>query len=869
MRDGTKFIFRLAAVVLLVLAIPSSGSVSAQTPTGTVGIFYIGPEDAIAEAIDQASPYIVRVDRTSLAQVIVINNSPVAGTDATAAPGIAVETLREYGSQVRQPEMGLVVFCGEDYPQSLTDLSSVLGVGAFGLGESRAAAEITPGADGDRLQEAVAWSTAPAIAARTLITNPNLLIPVVSTASQEPVLHRVRGRESGQILIMGAWLSDASNAEWQDWPYYRYLIYRMIMDAGNSAAILDFSDYPVSTVPPGPLRMAIAGASTALVGGTGALFYLARRRLFLHPGDTPEPAGRRLTLQPVSDWDVAGFHRPLAGALAFVFFGVLLVFPLIAYETPIVPGLLFPNRQVYDAWAMVTRWMMIVWALLDFGTGTAATWYFATTHQRYPQQAYRYFQFYVWWQLLTGAAFAAVLGAVIAFVLPQTSIAHLAYYLAIYGLLSVPRILTTFQLYFRALQRLDYERMQVLVVSSTTVILQIGCVMGLRWWGARFPAIGHTIGSVLGFGIGMYLAQWIGFFVGMVQARRAGYPIRELFRPRYSAAAASAILRYGGQLTFGQVAVPIGVLVETTLIARWGGRPWVIDWLALALFAGAYEYLLHGLYRGLMPAMAVAISYEAKTLQRSYVSLAWRYSSWLSLLLFAVLYAIGPRLLVHGLGVSSQNSLRYLAPLLAWGALRWNVGLADRVFEAAKRPATPSWLTIGEVVLRIGTAMLLTPLLELGGLVVSYFIALAARSLVEWVWLQRIGLGSRIYIWQSFIAPGGSALLVYNLLRLADEQLALTGPQSVMLWSIAATLIGLMVHGFLTGVLGGWDEAGIREFERATRISGSGTLPARIMLQIIRGGTRLSPLRERYPIRLQAQANEEARAITYSRPPTT
>ena len=54
----------------LLLLLTNSAPLMAQAPSTGVGVFYIGPEDVVAEAINLAHPYIVRVDQPELAQVI-------------------------------------------------------------------------------------------------------------------------------------------------------------------------------------------------------------------------------------------------------------------------------------------------------------------------------------------------------------------------------------------------------------------------------------------------------------------------------------------------------------------------------------------------------------------------------------------------------------------------------------------------------------------------------------------------------------------------------------------------------------------------------------------------------------------------------
>jgi len=210
----------LCLLVLLALLLGLAPAALAQTPAGTVKVYYIGPADAVAQAIER-SPYVTLVSRPEMAQVFVLN-------DAQLEPA----QLQGIGRQVLREDVGLVIFAGSAFPQSTGDLRALLGVGMFGLAGGRSTPRaLVAGEEPDPLQKALAWVSAPPLCARTVISNPNLLLPIVKTTTGEPVIQRVRGREQTQVFIVGGWLGDASNEQWVHWPYFDYLIYRLLIEA--------------------------------------------------------------------------------------------------------------------------------------------------------------------------------------------------------------------------------------------------------------------------------------------------------------------------------------------------------------------------------------------------------------------------------------------------------------------------------------------------------------------------------------------------------------------------------------------------------------------------------------------------------------
>mgnify|MGYP006910744894 CR=1 FL=1 len=252
--------------MLLALLLGLAPAALAQTPTGTVKVYYVGPADAVAQAIERVAPYVTLVERPEMAQVFVLNDTQL---DPAQLRGIERQVLRE--------EVGLVVFAGPAFPQSTGDLRALLGVGMFGLAGGRSTPRaLATGDEPDPLQKSLAWGSAPPLYARTVISNPNLLLPIVETTAGEPVIQRVRGREQTQVFIVGSWFGDASNEQWAHWPYFDYLIYRLLTEAAGEARVLSVADVPFSPIPHGDVRLGIIGGGVAVVSCALGLMCLSQ-----------------------------------------------------------------------------------------------------------------------------------------------------------------------------------------------------------------------------------------------------------------------------------------------------------------------------------------------------------------------------------------------------------------------------------------------------------------------------------------------------------------------------------------------------------------------------------------------------------------
>jgi len=870
-----------------------------QTASTPVGVYYVGPEDVIAEAIDHAAPYIVRVNQPDLAQVIVINNAPLR------------DSLRVFGAEIQQGRIGLVLFCGPLFPQDIEDLRALLAVSTFGLDQTAIAAPTLPTAVSDPIQDAIAWRSAPEIQARTLITNPNLLRPVVATPAGEGIIQRVRGREQTQALIVSGWYHHPSNEAWTSWAYFDYLVYHLIADAANVGRKLSFADYPPSPAPDGRERWMIAAAGITLILGTGAIYYIARRRLYLRPlldatgaktaeaASTPlppSPATREVspsrereplnTLPEGEGWHQVGFHRPLAGFLTYLPLSLLFFVPLIVYQTVLLPGLWHADPHGLALWESVTLWTMPLWLLLDAGTGVAAVRQFAAHRIRAPERASRYLQLYVWWQLISGALQVGAVCILSATVLPTLQLAHVSYLLLARAAMQFPGILGVFSVAFRAHQRFDYQQFLNLFALLSTPLLQTALTATLIPWSETTVGIGPAAAGSFGLAGGIIGAEILAFALGAILYHHDGHSIRALFVPAFDAATVREILKFGVPWAIGAAIPALGLLLQIEILAEFLTPQdlSIESWRLIVLVAGGFEILLAGLYHSVMPMLAEAHSMAYRALLRYTGSQSMRYGAWFSFYLVAVLGAIGERAwgnssLVAAMGPHYTPAAPWIMAMLAMEALRWIVWLPDRMLEAAGRPGVIGWLSLLEQAVRIGGGVLMIPLWGTPGLLTAYGAGLLIRAVVARIFAGRYLIKSRIYLWQTLVAPAVSAFAVYHLARLVAGPLLATieGAWIMGLLRLGAGLLlpGLLLYAFFTALIGGWDDGSLHELDRASALTSNGigallTLgrPCAWLLKLsVRLGARLSPLHGRYPMSLHTWAQEEAHALTLAQMP--
>ena len=841
---------------LLLLTLPGS-TILAQAPTASVGVFYIGPEDIVAEAINLAHPYIVRVDQPELAQVIVINNAR-----------ISEDGLRFYGDQVRNNRIGLVIFSGNLFPEDLSDLAALMGISTFGMTKLYTPSTVVVEDEVDQLPESVTWSSAPEINARTVISNPNILLPLISTETGQPIIQRVRGREQAQTLIVGGWLDDPSNASWRDWPYYQYLVYRLINDAAGRSRTLKYADFPLSPVPQRNGRWGIAITGIAIIIGTAAVFYLARRFRFMRSSTWQYHTAPQGAYQPGSGgWGSAGFHRPLASMLILLPLNMILFFLLVRYRLHTLPDVIVSDANTLSSWQIIEHWAEVIWLLLDAGTGIAAVKYFASLHVRHPRRAFHYFQFYGWWQLFIGAIQLGIVAILSATIIPGARFAHLTYFILIQSVIRFPGFLTVFVLLFRAMQRLDYEQYLSFFMVYGSVAFQIFTYLIFIESRTALPSINLGQMSIVALGAGLYAAEWLIFILGTFLYLRQGYVLEALILPISDVQAGRHLLGFGIRAALGTLALPLGTLLQISVFKNVLPElsPVWKNWILAVQVAYVFDLLLRHFYQNMMPAFAEAIALNYKTMLRYYMTQGVRYGMWLSVFIFVVFASLGQQIVNIVFTPADSQVGEVILLLLAVTAFRWGIWLVDSLLLASERPGLRSALTILEQILAVGGGLYLAPQWGILGFLSAYAIAFLIRFLLTWILMQRLIIRVHIYIWQTLVSPLISGMLIYYLLHVILEQITLTWQTGFVLTALP---VGLWIYALFSAIFGGWDDAGIRELGRAVRMSGIGKPYAWVLWQCIRLGARISPLHGRFPIAIAGIAEEQATAITYTRSAT-
>jgi O-antigen/teichoic acid export membrane protein len=277
--------------------------------------------------------------------------------------------------------------------------------------------------------------------------------------------------------------------------------------------------------------------------------------------------------------------------------------------------------------------------------------------------------------------------------------------------------------------------------------------------------------------------------------------------------------------------------------------------------------VLQTLTDGVMAAISEAVSHGKRILSTYYAAVSYKWGGLISAFIGAVLVAVAPSFLVGATGPEFHRSALYVVPLAFWGAIQYLAWVGDTVQLGANKPYLKTILTFGEQGTRILFLLLLLTFLQVPALIIAYFIGLLAKGIVSFVVNHKFCFPQKIYIYQSFIAPLLAGGVHFILLR-GVAALVWRGEQvTSMLLFFLAILPSFPVFLFLYGLAGGWDDGTLGELRTAVEMSGGMRRVVWLIWASSAAGARLSPLHNRFPMRIREAAMAEARALTLEKVP--
>jgi len=840
------------ALVISFLTSPSA-ALAADVPLERVRVYYAGPAGNVQEALQLGSQFDI-VSDTAEAQVFVLNGN--------------VPHIEDIVSYIRGGA-GLVLILGPD--MTADQVEKLIGTQVMLEQQNNPISLIEAKATYDSVQKDIIWNSSPQVRERYLLLSQSAtLFPLVLGFEDGSLLLGMKNTRNGRAYILTPFLG-GTNTQFQDWAYFKYLIYYLTVSAAGKAA-QSFADYPYSPVPHKSDRTILAAGMAGMLVISFMAFSLVRRYSLAHPEVLDVLVADRktyITREVSTQWEEIGFHRPLGGFLLILMLGLLLFIPLIIYQNLILPVYILPSAQALGIWGRVVQFFNLAWQFFDMGTSTAFIKFISEYRVHDPRKGIQYGQVFIWWQALSGAVQVALVVLLASTIGSRSAYALYAWSIIIHAFIQIPGFYQVYRHTLTGLQRFDYAQMLDMALNVILpMLVQPIFVTVMYAWGKSHPAFGASTGGLLGMGIAAYAAEALTFTLGWWLYRRLGYNAHLLFLAHFDWQVVKASFRFGVFEMLGSIAWAGGQAAEIWITQSrlinyaevWG------NWGLAQNFIFAYQ-ALSNLFNNLMPSISEAISHGRKLLSQYYEVQAYKWGGIISAFMCAVLLAVADRFILGASGPQFTRAAAYSIPLIIWGAIQYPSWVGDNVQLAANRPYLKSILVTGEQVIRVILALILIKQFQINALIFAYFIGLLTKGILAYFINHRICFPHRFYAWQSLIAPILAGITHYMILRWVTGMIWHQDEISSILIFLVAILPSFPFYAFLYGLFGGWDDETLEELHQAVKLSNFMRPLAWVFWAATALGAHISPLHGRFPIDIRQGALKEASTLTIEKVP--
>lgn len=897
--------------MLLLLLSNAAGAASSEAP---FRLFYQGRETLILQRLE-LDPSTRKVSQLAGAQAAVYQGE-------LPSPGAQLDELKA----CVESGMGLLIVLGNDVDpvslKTLTDgaieqtgmVDAPLGPSHGAAAEKIAASIEYVGPKSDLLNTQISWKSAVRVHERSLLKLGAGATVLVGTTSADPIrpatpiLLRTRvGKgtvyvlnvriEEGDLkarehsyrrMLQGA--QSARNYDFQRFFFFNYLLYCSTRESAGVMPVR-FGRWVAAPVP-GARTIAILLSVFLLILASIAAGFIAARRyskrhpeqlenLYLAQPAQPKPAslGAAAIAQedaeaagaPRGDprWEIVGFHRPLSGFLYNYLLNLVLMIPF-NFVTTFWLDRTFVNPflEARGAGAAVAQLMLFLVPLLDLGTSQAMVKYFAEYRVNEPGRAISYVQFFIWFHLILGILALAVLGLVGAVLLPNTMVAYLSWFVVLDTMTAFPPFYPVFFNLFRALQRFDYAQLMIVLFFVMNPLVAMACAIYGRHWGLMHPVFGEGMGVVMGFAAGAILGNLL---LGVISAsfyHQTGFKLVTIVLAHFDADAMKKSLVYGAKLTAGTVMPFLSWGLVPVIMGSLLPNFLELNEIWLLTYSLTFAYLEGGVYifATLMPAVSEAYSQNMRLLTQRYLDQGLRWGLMVTAMMGGAYVAFSDAFIRGLLPPQFIRAIGVMALIHVFRVFDFATRMPDQVFMGAGRTGTFTWTAIVEHVGRIVLSWYLIKWFGFAGLFYAFIASAALKSLLAWPLMAKMVVEPVFSVWQTFLNPGLAAIGNYLILRaIVDAMWRGPGHLGNTWLVVLICLLGSFpIYMFFSGLLG-WDDTEMTEFKDAVDLVPAPFRSlAAIGYEVVRLGTRISPLHRRFPAKL-ADGIREAAILTASK----
>jgi hypothetical protein len=562
-------------------------------------------------------------------------------------------------------------------------------------------------------------------------------------------------------------------------------------------------------------------------------------------GQKEDNKGNKETSQEL--WEEIGFHRPLGGymynyILGFIglIFGVVVGGLLISLLYP------YPESKGYRDLAAV----VFVWAMpfIDFGVAFGIERFIGEWRVKDQAKMLEYIRFFMWYNLFSSLVKTTMMSIWTFMVIKNGNLAYLSWNLLFLAIKHYPGILNMLKSCLVGFQQ--YHKASLLNTIGSEIMDKVFLLVFIFWWrdiGNSNPALGELMTMAFGTTFAYYMRDFFMFglqiYVIKPILKGMGIELRSLFLTEISKDTIKSSLKGGLSVSVINI---IGTLMTYFIIMLYVGH--IVNYTTLSvLSATAMSFINFIDYFGkidLTAPFTEAFRNGKKHLSSYYIAQIWKYWGYVNGAMLFTFVAFLDLLAQTILAIPGLENYALIGFFLlpAW-IYKFFLPLAeqgDTIIVSSRRLKQFQIFRIIEEILKISWVFLLFYVLKwhLQGITaVAYVLIIAGafpqwiKDLIDWIYIKKYLISYQIPIWQAIVAPFLSGTIVYFIITFLLKythpfllhQFGVLGA-GIMIIVFTLIIFPPIIFPFFYGLLGGWDDFGLKVFQKSASISG----PSRI-----------------------------------------
>ncbi|TFG18507.1 MAG: hypothetical protein EU533_07685 [Promethearchaeota archaeon] len=518
--------------------------------------------------------------------------------------------------------------------------------------------------------------------------------------------------------------------------------------------------------------------------------------------------------------------------------------PGIILISVVVPNFVLPFPESVGFYNVVLAYLNVIFFAADFGLKNASERYIAEYAETAPHVAVKYVSFFIWFQMLTGLLQITVISIFSIIILPQTNMSYAVWFFLVYIMVQWPGTIGIFQVALNGFQQFDKSNILYVIQNfAVQVATAVGFIYLGRWIGAQNPEIGELMGATMGFILGMYVDDLIGFVLGLKffneTLKPFGMTVKQAFIISFDKKLVKEVLWYGGRvmpsgLSFYAVSFLITLMVTMWL---WNYSTLIGLYFIASTLVGALSMTFP-----MTSPLSEAYNNGKKQLALYYIRGQFLWWGIITFGIFLLPILLLFPLVLANLGGEFAEASWMIFPLFIPAILLLPSNLSGIVCEACDIPQQSTFMNFIEQGTRLITYFfVLNPYMGVGVLigkenVLIFWLLAEAPGYISkgiygwWTVKRKLFPGEKLQIpfKQTFLLPIIAILpiipLVLVFVRIFEVLFAVNQIGGLIFIAIIIITMLYLIPAFIFmpiyGFLGAWDPQSIEDFRKAAIISG-------------------------------------------------